>query len=110
MLDREEAISYEAWKLHRLTTHPDLSIEAYNTEMGALAAAWDEAIAHLVAAGAINSEAASLAEAANPHRQVGMRGHTPHAGSHLPAPRPAIAHINAAGAVPVSAETDPNEN
>lgn len=61
MLDTDEAAAYEAWKLAKLTGSTDLSIRAYNAEMGALATAWDEG-------------KSAFPEDQNPYRAAGMRG------------------------------------
>ena len=83
MLDPDEVIAYEAWKLNKLTTHPDLSVNAYNTEMGALAVAWDEG--YDAGSDRSHHDAPVLTKTDNPHRQPGMRGHTPHAAARVSA-------------------------
>lgn len=70
MLDIDEAASYEAWKVDKLTTATDLSIRAYNAEMGALAAAWEEGVRR---AEPDPARVAELLEK-NPYRAAGMRG------------------------------------
>jgi len=41
MLDPEAAADYEAWRMGKLVSETDLSIHAYNLEVGAVALAWE---------------------------------------------------------------------
>lgn len=70
MLDPDEQAEYEAWRMHKLTTHPDLSVAAYNTEMAAVAVAWEEGAR---ASHKVSDDIDSLLER-NPYRKPGMRG------------------------------------
>ena len=88
MLDEDEMAAYEAWKQQKLVSYPDVSVAAYNAEMGIHANAWDEGAKFALAVSTLNATEwqmnAVLRE--NPFRQQGMRGHTPHADDGLPSP------------------------
>ena len=73
MLDPDEYAAYEAWKQTKLTTHPDLSVQAFNTEMTAQAVAYDEALEAVI--GRVDWQKLQSFKSSNPYRQPGMRGH-----------------------------------
>lgn len=77
MLDPDEMAEYEAWKQRKLTSHPDLTVNAFNTEMEAQAIAWDE--------GYKTASNTATSARSNPYRQPGMRGHNRRDAPQLPA-------------------------
>lgn len=80
MLDPDEVAHYEEWKGIKLAGSTDLSITAYNTEMEALALAWDNGAVKAIdeAVGPADAQKRSslrdLLKAQNPHRKPGMKG------------------------------------
>jgi hypothetical protein len=76
MLDPDEITAYNEWKALKLAGAQDLSIEAYNTEMGMQASAYDKGV-DAAFAGAIVRQNAEEVKAKSPYRKPGMRGHTP---------------------------------
>lgn len=80
MIDPDEIEAYNEWKAIRLAGSQDLSIEAYNTEMGVQANAWEMGVKALTKEIGVNVEPDRLADfiaTQNPFRKPGMRGHTP---------------------------------
>lgn len=71
MLDPDEVADFETWKQAKLNGIHDLSVSAYNTEMEALALAWEAGAktAHEFRDADITSILAK-----NPHRKPGMKG------------------------------------
>jgi hypothetical protein len=79
VIDPEEQAAFEAWKIAKLRAAIDVSVTAYNTEMQALAIAWETGAKQTMAAlhkfGIEITDAmqeAILAE--NPQRKPGMTG------------------------------------
>jgi hypothetical protein len=71
MLNPDAVAEYEAWREHKLVTSQDLSIHAFNAEMVANAAAWDEGVRAAVGPG--DSQKVNSLLDGNPYRQPGMR-------------------------------------
>ena len=70
MLDPDEMEAYEFWKRNKLLGQVDLTVGAFNAEMGALARAWDEG--------------RTSPSNVNPYRQPGMTGHVATRSTPLP--------------------------
>lgn len=73
MLDPDEVADFEAWKAHKLTSHVDLSVAAYNLEMEAQALAWEAGVRAMANALPIRKSPTEVIEE-NPYRKPGMRG------------------------------------
>lgn len=73
MLDVDEMAAYHAWKAHKLTSHPDLSVEAYNVEQEAAALAYEAGVKAAVPASDQQKRDSLLAN--SPYRRPGMLGH-----------------------------------
>ena len=75
MLDPEEVAGYEAWKEHKLTSHTDLSVSAYNIEQESAALAYEAGVRAAVFPS--DKEKINSLIAANPYRGPGMMGERP---------------------------------